>query len=379
MTQTVIDLQEIRKAGQLLTVEEALNVLHTTEPMDETVFTLDGSSKVRFELPMYWNSEELRTQPGSVVTECTVQVDDADPIILTKEAVLKMTSSIGLTKDYVLRSPGPLITPQLNWWARNNGVKGAEAMRLLSKDGVAVAFIKSSLSTFPNIPVLERVLDRARDKYNTDEFYVDYKIAHSLERTALRVIIPAYRRTIQSARHTAGKEDEWSLGIQITNSLMGDPETRLNVSGYLFAWWCTNGAISTHATSGNYNRRVQGQDLTEVVEWVGSSVDAIFTDLEPELDSIEALTDLTLEGELNDTVADVFKQLKVPVPARKGVIDALVESDDFTAYGLMQAITQAANDPTITDHVLENTMRVGGILPHTITDRCQTCHRVNLG
>ena len=250
---------------------------------------------------------------------------------------------------------------------------------MLAKDGVGVAFVKDSLSTFPNIPVVERVLSRARAKYDTDEFYFDYKLAHSLERTALRIIIPAHRRTIHSARHDAGKEDEWSLGLQITNSLMGDPETRLNVSGYLFSWWCTNGAISTHATSGNYNRRIQGQDLGEVIDWVAGSTDAILNSLEPELDGIEALTRLSLEGELTETVNDVFKQLRVPVPARKGVVDALVESDDFTAYGLMMAVTQAANDPTITDTVREGTMRVGGVIPHTITDRCDACHRVNLG
>jgi hypothetical protein len=373
----VIDTEEIRRAGRLISLEDAYNILSTTEPLHQNEFALDGSNDVAFSLPLGWN-DEIRDKDATTLTDCTVQIDGAEPVRLTKEAILKMTSSIGLTKDYVMRTPGLLIAPQLNWWLKHYGVKGAESMRLLAKDGVAVGIVKSTLSTFPNVPLLDRVVQQIKERYQTDEILVDYKIAHTLERTALRLIVPETSVMIDSARNDSTREDRWSLGLQLTNSLVGDPETRLNLSGYLFAWWCTNGAISTHASSGNYNRRVQGQDLDEVLGWIDASVDAIFTDLEPELDDVAALTTEGLEGELNDVIADVFKTLKVPVPARQGVLDALVDSDDLTAYGLMQAVTQAANDPDISDRVREGTMRVGGMIPHTIKDRCENCHRVLL-
>jgi hypothetical protein len=343
----VIDTEEIRRAGRLISLEDAYNILSTTEPLHQNEFALDGSNDVAFSLPLGWN-DEIRDKDATTLTDCTVQIDGAEPVRLTKEAILKMTSSIGLTKDYVMRTPG-----------------------LLAKDGVAVGIVKSTLSTFPNVPLLDRVVQQIKERYQTDEILVDYKIAHTLERTALRLIVPETSVMIDSARNDSTREDRWSLGLQLTNSLVGDPETRLNLSGYLFAWWCTNGAISTHASSGNYNRRVQGQDLDEVLGWIDASVDAIFTDLEPELDDVAALTTEGLEGELNDVIADVFKTLKVPVPARQGVLDALVDSDDLTAYGLMQAVTQAANDPDISD-------RVRGMIPHTLKDRCENCHRVLL-
>lgn len=377
MSAPTIDLNDVREAGQLISIDDTLAILGTTEPMDDLIFNLDGSSAVRFDMPLGWN-DDIRDKPSDALSGCTVEIDSNGVVNLTKEAILKMTSSIGLTKDYVMRTPGPLVDRSLNWWVRNSGVKGAEQMRLMVKDDTGVAFVKDTLSTFNNIPLVQEILSRVRGKYGNDELFVDYKIAHSLERTALRLIVPARTRTIHSARHSAGDNDDWSLGIQFTNSLMGDPETRLNVSGYLFAWWCTNGAISTHATSGNYNRRVQGQDYNEVMEWVGASVDKVFEDLEPELDDIESLTTQSLEGEINDVVTDVFKAMHVPVPARKAVVDHLVDSDDLTAYGLMQAVTQAANDPAISDKVRENTMRVGGVIPHTIGDRCESCHRVNV-
>jgi hypothetical protein len=251
-------------------------------------------------------------------------------------------------------------------------------MRLLAKDGLGTAFIKSSLVTFPNIPLVERVVDRIKDRFGNEELYVDYKMAHSLERTALRIVVPSYSKTIHSGRHTESKPDNWSLGLQLTNSIMAHPETKLAVSGYLFAWWCTNGAISTHATSGNYNRRVSGQEVSEVLDWVGSCTDVIFEDLDHELDEIAGLTQVSLEGELNDVVQDLFKQYRIPKLAHQSVVDNLIESDDLTGYGLMQALTQTANDWNLTDHIRETLMSVGGTLPNSLTDRCSSCHRVKV-
>jgi hypothetical protein len=378
----MITADEVLSAGNLIPLAQAYEILGTTEPLHESVFALDGSDKVKFSLPLNWQ-DDVREAPSTFVTQANVKINgdpNTSPMALTKEAILKMTSSIGLTKDYVLRTPGPLIESHLNWWVQNGGVKNSDGMRLLSKDGVGIAFIKSSLSTFPNLALLEHIEDVVTERYPEAELLVDYKLAHTLERTALRLVVNRGidNRIIESARHTEENVDAWSLGLQFTNSLSGDPETRLNVSGYLFSWWCTNGSISNHATSGNYNRRVQGQDFEEVLEWVTASTSAILTDLDPELDDIAALTEMDLTGELNDVVADVFNQFHVPVPARRGVVEALVDSDDLTGYGLMQAVTRAANDPSLSDRVREVTMRVGGLIPHTISDRCDTCHRVKV-
>jgi hypothetical protein len=370
-----ISVDEIVKEGKLISVDDAIKVLETTEPLDQVEFALDGSDFVKFTLPDGWN-EDIKEQPGDFVTDCRIDIDGFE-YDLTKEALLTMTSAIGLQKPFVMKTPGSLVEPQLNYWVKNYGVAQAESMNLLARDQFGVAFVPSSKTVFPNIPILNRVLDRAKARFKTDEFFVDHKIAHSLERTALRLIIPSYTKTINSERSTRG-DDEWSLGIQITNSLSGHPETRLNVSGYLFAWWCRNGSISTHATSGNYNRRVQGQDYDEVMAWISAASDHIFEDLGLELKDVEALTEIGLTGELNDVVNDVFRQFKIPVPARKHIVSALIDSEDLSGYGLMQAITQAANDPDLTDKVKETTMRVGGVVPGVLSERCPQCHRLHV-
>jgi hypothetical protein len=378
MTAPTVDFEDVVAAGHLLPLEDALEILGTTEPLEEVTFALDGSDKVAFELPKDWN-EGMKQEGPDTLTEATVTINDSGPFQLRKEALLTMTSAIGLTKDYALKSPGPLTQANLNYWVKNHGVKQAEGMRMLAKDGVALTFIKSSLTTFPNLAVVDQVVGRLKNQFKTEDLWVDYKMAHSLERTALRVIVPSAQRTIESARHASGKEDNWSVGVQVTNSMAGHPETKLSISGYLFAWWCTNGAISTHASSGNYNRRIQGQDFDEVLEWVGKSTDDILAGLlDSELDAIQDLTSISLEGELNETLRDVFDQLKIPRPARTLIVDKLVDSDDLTAYGLMQAITQAANEGGLTDKVREDTMRVGGAVAHAMADRCNACHRVRV-
>jgi hypothetical protein len=377
VTQPIVDLQSVREAGNLISVEDAVAVLQTTEPMVEYEFNLDGTDNVKFFLPDGWN-DGIEDTDSSELTDCTIDVS-GNQVRLTREALLTMTSAVGLQKPYVLKTPGPLIEPHLNYWINNNGVAATDAMKLMVKDDEGVGFIKSSKAVFPNLPVLEKVLERIEAKFKipSHELYVDYKIEHSLERTALRLILPEISRTISSARSN-GQNDEWSLGIQITNSMMGHPETRLNVSGYLFAWWCTNGSISQHATSGNYNRRVQGQDFEEVIDWIGANTDHIFNDLNLELQDVEDLAEMSLVGELNTVVLDVFKELKVPKPVRKPILDFLIDSDDLTGYGLMQAITQSANSPDVTDKVRENTMRIGGTVPSVLADRCGQCHRIHL-
>lgn len=370
-----ISVDEIVQSGKLISVDDAIKVLETTEPLEQVEFALDGSDQVKFFLPDGWN-EEIKDQPGEFVTDCQIAIDGFQ-YDLTKEALLTMTSAIGLQKPFVMKTPGPLVEPQLNYWINNYGVAQADKMTLLARDQFGMAFVPSSKTVFPNLPILNRVLERAKARFKTDEFFIDHKIAHSLERTALRIIVPSATKTINSARSLRG-DDEWSLGIQITNSLSGHPETRLNVSGYLFAWWCRNGSISTHATSGNYNRRVQGQDYDEVMAWISAASDHIFEDLGLELKDVESLTDVSLTGELNDVVNDVFHQFKVPVPARKGIVSALIDSEDLSGYGLMQAITQAANDPALTDKVKETTMRVGGVVPGVLSERCPECHRLHV-
>jgi hypothetical protein len=201
----------------------------------------------------------------------------------------------------------------------------------------------------------------------------DYKYTHDLRRSSYRLIVPEHVRQIASAR-AGGKDDQWSTGISVRNSLVG--ETPTSVQGYLFAWWCTNGSINTHAKSGKYNRRTQGQEEAEVYQWAKQSVDGILGGLEHMLDAVEDLTTTPVEGEVHAVLADIFKEYRVPQKSRESIITSLVEIEDLTMYGVMNAVTQAANVPGVDDKAITALMEIGGDLPRATSSRCEHCHRL---
>src|SRR5690606_3813967 len=107
------------------------------------------------------------------------------------------------------------------------------------------------------------------------------------DRVAARFISPV-RKTIQSARGGLSVADDWSIGVQLMTSLSG--ATRLSLTGYLFAWWCTNGATTTHAATTRFTQRADGTDLVDALEWSSGTVDAVLEGIEHELEAVSELT-----------------------------------------------------------------------------------------
>lgn len=356
--------------SKLSTVAELRERLGMTEPLTSTSFQTEPDAPPVFKLPSGFNSG-LKEAPGESLTMAHVQVGGMDKQ-LTKDALLQATSLIGLTKDYICRTPAEFLEPQTNYWFSHRG----EEMKLFFIGDTGLAFSKGSINPFSNLELLDVVTDKitAEYKIGADELLVDFKVTHDLRYTAFRLIVPESIRTIHSQR-SGGVEDDWSLGIDVSNSLTG--EKPLELAGYLFCWTCANGATSTHATSGHYNRRRQGGDQESALAFAANNVEEIIGSLDHELESVAELATkpLNVAGELSDTVQSLFTHYRVPLGPRESILAALIESDDITSYGLMQAITQAANEPGLSATVVASLLRVGGDLSFSMSSRCDTCHR----
>lgn len=351
---------------KLLSVETLAQELGSTEPLTGVEFHPDGEMPVQFTLPSGWNSG-LKEEPGTYQTLATVSLGGTE-YSLTKDAILQATSLIGLQRDYVMRTPGALVAEHLNYWMSHVPNK---SYRLLHRQDQGLAFTKGSVTPISNLGLLEKAVDGLRNQYGSDtEILVDYKRHHDLRRTNFRLVVPEKRRSMKSHR---SQDDEWSLGLDVQNSLTAEAPT--TVRGYLFAWWCTNGATSTHATSGAYSRK-GSPSPEEALEWAGNAVDDILGGLEHELDSVEDLIDIPIEGEVNATLHDIFSRYKVPAAAREDIISELVETDDLSMYGVLAAITQAANHADLSAPLVARLLEVGGDLPGTATGRCVSCHRL---
>lgn len=364
MTQT-IDIEQMR--SRLLTLDDARGRLEQTEHLGQYEFQTDGSNSVNFDFPDTWNVG-LEHQDDLFVTQASVNLDGFTRH-LTKEAALKAFAEAGWPKALAMKTPGKMAADHVNYWYNGHMDKG---LKLLASDQAALGFTRDTIQPFSNIEILNRVLDAIQDRYSSNDVLVDYKFHHDLKSTHMRLIVPSSVRHIASARCEQATDDPWSVGIDIRNSVTGAES--LELKGYLFAWWCTNGATSTHASSGKY-RRKPTVDSTDAYDWARHVVDEVLGGLEGELDQVESLPNIPLDGELNATLAGVFDRFKVPQRAREDVIANLVESDDLTAYGLMNAITQAANDDEMSPAAVSALLTAGGNVAHVMGDRCPTCHK----
>jgi len=362
---STITADEVR--DKLLPLDTVRERLSQTEPVTGVTFAMNSPESVgaTFALDEGWAANTSLAEEAPV--NGTVRIGP-ETYRLTKGALLEMTSALNITKKYAQKCPAPLLVPHINHWCRT---EDREVKALVVPDttgehaGLVRAFTKASIEPFSNLRFLDRAIESIEEKYGAgSEVLVDYKFHHDFERTRLRLVVPDHVRSIREG-------DNWSAGVQIANSLIGASPTSLK--GYMFRWWCTNGCITTRAESGSWNRRRGGQG-EEVYEWARHAVDEILGGLEHEFEQVEIMANTAVrEDDLNDVLADVFERYRVPLAAREHVIEEMVNSDDLTMYGIMQAVTQAANNVELNggdlpDHMAERLMTVGGDLPRAYAD-----------
>lgn len=352
--------------SKLLTVDDVREKFATTEGLTQAEVKMFGaeSELARFELGDNWNHEIDRLRDGLADVDATVAVNGKE-YVLTKDALLEATSMIGLQKQYVCKTPASLIQPHLNYWYSSTE---KELKVLVNSDDRVLAFMKGTIDPFSNLQLLDKSLEAVEAAYGKGEIWIDYKLQHSLRRTSMRIIIPSYERSPRV-------DDPWCAGVQMKNSLVG--EKPLSFNGYLFRWWCTNGAIDVHNASGNWNRRRRGQG-DEAYEWARQSVEDILGGMESKFAEVEQLANTPIpflkeDGSPDPAAAlqDVFETYHMPVEPREQIIQVLEHTNDGTMYGIMQAVTQVANDPAMVDTTRESLMVVGSDIAHA--RRCGEC------
>lgn len=360
--------------NKLLTLDTVREALAATEPLAAHSFRL--GDRVRWEVDPGWFAG-TGSQAGTAPVGARVllgEAGDTREYVLSREALLEATSVIGLNKTYSARCPGDLLEPQLNYWW-NHGMPerrgGAREYQLLTVGDTVAAVTRATINPFSNLRLLDEAIDGVVRRYGPTEVLADYKFHHDLRRTHLRLIVPGHRRQITG---TGERDDPWSVGIQIKNSLTGEEMT--SIEGYLFRWWCTNGAIDTRNSTGPWTRR-GNHHADDVYEWARATVDEVLGGLEPALDAVQSLVDIPVEGQANDVLRDVFNFYRVPVPDRARIIENMVDSGGpLTMYSVVAAITEVANRDNIDPGNIDRLLRMGGDLAAHAAERCDSCNRL---
>lgn len=357
-------------ATPLWTVEETQKNLASTEGLVAKTLTMDGADGITtFSLPSGWNIG-LKDKEGLELTEAKVGLQGTD-YTLSKEAILACAHAVGIPPAYVAKTPGVMIQSHLNYWATHSP---DISLKLLTKGDTVLAVTKEGIKPFPNLELLDAVLERICERYDITEdlLDVDFKSHHDLHATSLRIIIPKEARQIDAQRNSEAVEDMWSAGIQIRNSLTG--KVPLSVQGYLFGWSEATGAVM-QTGAGRYNRKIMGQDLHEVLEWVRTASDNVMKTFDHEFDVLSTLTEESIADSVAAVLADTFRSYKIPLRLRQAIMDNLTEAKDFTYYGLVRAISKSANDPGLPEHFVTTVLEVAGDLINHAHERCGNCKR----
>ena len=132
---------------------------------------------------------------------------------------------------------------------------------------------------------------------------------------------------------------------------------------------------SNHAASGKYRRKIT-QTPQDAYEWAGSVVDDVLGGLEHELDSVQAMTEVSLVGNLQASIGAMFQKYDVPDRQRENILLHFAENQDYSAYGLLASLTQAANGEDVSNDTVSALLNTGGALVHELSEMCPTCHKI---
>jgi hypothetical protein len=360
----MITINEMR--SKLLSVDQVYETLSKSEPMSEYPLEVGNST---FLLDDGWN-HALDSKDGNEQVGASVVLGGHE-VPMTKDALLQATSLCGLSAAYVKRTPAKLIEPHLNYWYGSQGL-GNRPAKVLVTNGEASAVTRQSINPFSNIKLFDNVLEGIKDAFGDEEVLIDSKFHHSVAGTYMRLILPDRKFVIHD---TGVDDDEWFMGVNMYNSLIGKGKTSLD--GYLFRWWCRNGAIDTKATSGTWSRSMGGAEEGDIYSWAREIIGSIISPLDNSAHLLQEMAGQSIEGDVNQILADLFDDYNLPARDRKSIIANMVEEDNLTMYSLMQAVTEIANSEDMTPEEQSRLMHVGGDLTHSSAHRCESCHRLN--
>ena len=351
------------KRELLLSPDEVITRLQETEPLGVSVLNADQDISFKFETG--WE-ETLDAMHGTDKVDAFITINGSEHQ-LTKDGAEQLGGFVNVTKKNLRTLPARITQQALDHFYQNMGTK--EEFQLLTVKGAAAGVTPKRTTPFSSIQLVESVLEGIEEKFPGANVLADYKFNNSLHSTNVRLIVPEYQHIITGGGVgdvPVRQQDLWSAGIHLSNSLSAKAPTQ--VESYLFRWWCTNGMTETLGSVGKWNRKTNGQE-DDVYDWARQSVDEVLGGMEYRFNQVQKLTEKELSGgNVSDVLRGIFNEYKIPVAQRDVIRENLENADSLNMYTLMSAITQAANDPSLTAARADQLMRVGGAIPSGTSD-----------
>ncbi len=348
----------------MLTLTDARTALSTTSGLAEIVHPYQGGS------------HDFVYEPGA---------DDGAGVValilggerypLSNEAALSAVLRLpGASQALFERWPIHLVIDALNFfWDNREG----DFKALVDGEGNLRQFTKPTALLFDPLVILDAMAD-AVGTYGGKEHVIVTDFSHGLDETHFSVTV----NPGQSERFVDAREGDRTLGgLYFTGSLLGKGRTELAV--YTHRVLCANGMVSPAGSTRFRMGGAGGDDdaegpLDRMVEWLHTSCEHLLGG--PTDDEFERLTHLTThpvdDAHLATTMADLFERFSLPATARTAIHEALVEEADGTMYGIVQAMTRAAQHSlSVTDGQRYALMRTAGEVAVHAQTTCESCQR----
>lgn len=386
-----VTVDQMVEQGTLMTLPALREELSKLEPLNEHVF--QTSPELQFEIGADWADTAAGQPANAFLTTAGNQRYQ-----LTKDSVLEFGAYAKMPRGLSPWMAPSIYQDFLNWAYRaglgdNREYKVLAQDRPAGEDGtipppLALAACRGTITPFSNLQLLDAAERSVRKAYGSSDILVDsggVKFHSNLERTNLRLIIPERVRNIARTRVP---DDRWSIGVAITNSLVGVSHPGTSAYGYLFRWWCTNGCTDMLAEGSKLSRRTI-TDPADAYAWAEQAVNQILGGLENTFDHIQGLTDIPVGGgegsenvEVGRVLEDLFNAHQVPVREQHRIMAQMAElGGDLSMYDVQQAITFAANDASLSPRTTDRLLELGGYVAHASHQRCNGtlpggCHQL---
>lgn len=238
-----------------------------------------------------------------------------------------------------------------------------------------VSFAKPDALLFDPDRLLDQMVDAVAKHGGKDEVEVS-NFTHTLDETRFNVHVP---EGMSQAFIEARPGDKTLGGISFSGSMLG--KSKLELAVYTHRVACANGMVSADGMS-RFSLGHDDEDSSggadHLYDWISTTCEDLFDGeaLEREFTRISRLTHHPVEGHTADVLNDLFARLRIPQTTRPEILDALAEEADGTMYGVVQAMTRAAqHSPSMTSAARDRLMRDAGMAALVAQDVCPSCHR----
>lgn len=371
--------EDIQRAGKVVKYNDIKKILERTEPVLQHILQTDGSNDVKVTMPDDWN-HQMKSLDDSVKTSCTIQYNDSDrKYFLTKRAMLSLLSMIGISDRYAYKTPGHLLESHVNYWFRNGGVGPDPDVKMLTKDDIAVAFMRVRHPVVSNLELLEQIRRFFKKRPDDPQLYFDPNIVNNYVETDFRIILPKVEFEVKTKRNGEEVVDKWHFGVHVSNSLIASMTKPLTLSGFMVEQRSLAGILPEYSQVTHFARG-NDMDPEDLRGWIHSTLSQVFAILPVEAEIVQSMPEHSLSGKVGSVTTDLFRTMKIHRKVQEDSLENLTESGDMTSYGVMHALAKsvAVASTKFPPKIINHVQRVSGSLPARAEELCESCGRLHL-